>query len=451
MEELKLTFVNVGYGEAALLECPDPAFPGGTFVMVIDGGSAEAEEYRDSATGRIPLDQYLSLRGVDHIDLMAATHVHEDHLCGLLPAAEKLPPAALWQTLPPEFCRSMRTLDIPAEGLTPSRSKFLRALNDYRRLCLGQSCPRHRPLAGMELRLCRDLLVRVLGPSRAQAEKLASSCRALYEEADPSAFWQRLDQLDVAMNNYSLILLLEYRGTRILLPGDTNYMGYGGLDPASLRADLFKVGHHGQRDGISAEQIQAIAPRAVRRLLEMMGDGSTNCSAAHLKAVVELARGDDPSAVVFLPGGRLAQRVYRELLLTTQSDPLPPFLPTPLALDGETEVGGTPWRVRCRPVRCPDESGRKPGALYLARGALEGPLVLRPRQTGDAVSLPGRGGTKTLKKLFIDEKVPRRERERIPVLADGRGVAAVAGFGPEQSRTAAPGQAAYELIFWKKE
>mgnify|MGYP002266456995 CR=1 FL=1 len=237
MEELKLTFVNVGYGEAALLECPDPAFPGGTFVMVIDGGSAEAEEYRDSATGRIPLDQYLSLRGVDHIDLMVATHVHEDHLCGLLPAAEKLPPAALWQTLPPEFCRSMRTLDIPAEGLTPSRSKFLR--------------------------LCRDLLVRVLGPSRAQAEKLASSCRALYEEADPSAFWQRLDQLDAAMNNYSLILLLEYRGTRILLPGDTNYMGYGGLDPASLRADLFKVGHHGQRDGISAEQIQAIAPRAV--------------------------------------------------------------------------------------------------------------------------------------------------------------------------------------------
>jgi len=157
----------------------------------------------------------------------------------------------------------MRTLDIPAEGLTPSRSKFLRALNDYRRLCLGQSCPRHRPLAGMELRLCRDLLVRVLGPSRAQAEKLASSCRALYEEADPSAFWQRLDQLDAAMNNYSLILLLEYRGTRILLPGDTNHMGYGGLDPASLRADLFKVGHHGQRDGISAEQIQAIAPRAV--------------------------------------------------------------------------------------------------------------------------------------------------------------------------------------------
>ena len=196
----------------------------------------------------------------------------------------------------------------------------------------------------------------------------------------------------------------------------------------------------------------AIAPRAVRRLLEMMGDGgAVNCSAAHLKAVVGLARGDDPSAVVHLPGGRLAQRVYKELLLTTQSPPLPPFLPTPLALDGETEVAGTPWRVRCRPVRCPDGSDRQPGVLYLAREALAPPLVLRPRQTGDEISLPRRGGTKSLKKLFIDEKVPRRERERIPVLADGRGVAAVAGFGPDQGRTAQPGQSAYEILFWKKD
>src|SRR5699024_7915220 len=119
--------------------------------------------------------------------------------------------------------------------------------------------------------------------------------------------------------------------------------------------------------------------------------------------------------------------------------------------DGETEVAGTPWRVRCRPVRCPDGSDRQPGALYLAREALAPPLVLRPRQTGDEISLPRRGGTKNLKKLFIDEKVPRRERERIPVLADGRGVAAVAGFGPDQGRTAQPGQSAYEILFWKKD
>ena len=96
--------------------------------------------------------------------------------------------------------------------------------------------------------------------------------------------------------------------------------------------------------------------------------------------------------------------------------------------------------MRCRPAAA-RRSDRQPGALYLAREALARALVLRPRQTGDEIALPRRGGTKTVKKLFIDEKVPRRERERIPVLADGRGVLAVAGFGPDQSRLARPGRA----------
>lgn len=193
----------------------------------------------------------------------------------------------------------------------------------------------------------------------------------------------------------------------------------------------------------------AIAPRAARRMLEMMGDGNTDCSAAHLKAIVDLAAGEDPSAVAFLPHGRLVQRVYKDLLFTTQSEPLPPFSPTPLNLDGETAPEGTPWRCRCQAAICPAEG--EPGVLYLAREAVERELVLRPRQTGDEIALPRRGGTKTVKKLFIDEKVPRRDRERVPVLADGAGVLAVAGFGADQSRLAQPGQPAYALIFWKKE
>ena len=193
----------------------------------------------------------------------------------------------------------------------------------------------------------------------------------------------------------------------------------------------------------------AIAPRAARRMLEMMGDGNTDCSAAHMKAIVDLATGEDPSAVAFLPHGRLVQRVYKDLLFTTQSEPLPPFSPTPLNLDGETALEGTPWRCRCWATTCPAEG--EPGVLYLALEAVEGELVLRPRQTGDEIALPRRGGTKTVKKLFIDEKVPRRDRERVPVLADGAGVLAVAGFGADQSRLAQPGQPAYALIFWKKE
>lgn len=58
MEEKKLTvtFVNVGYGEAILLECPDPSRPGGVFTALIDGGSAEESEFADRTSGRLPVE-----------------------------------------------------------------------------------------------------------------------------------------------------------------------------------------------------------------------------------------------------------------------------------------------------------------------------------------------------------------------------------------------------------
>ena len=87
MEEKKLTvtFVNVGYGEAILLECPDPSRPGGVFTALIDGGSAEESEFADRASGRLPVEEYLTKRGIRHLDLAVSTHIHEDHLCGLRP------------------------------------------------------------------------------------------------------------------------------------------------------------------------------------------------------------------------------------------------------------------------------------------------------------------------------------------------------------------------------
>ena len=83
MEEKKLTvtFVNVGYGEAILLECPDPSRPGGVFTALIDGGSAEESEFADRTSGRLPVEEYLTKRGIRHLDLAVSTHIHEDHLC----------------------------------------------------------------------------------------------------------------------------------------------------------------------------------------------------------------------------------------------------------------------------------------------------------------------------------------------------------------------------------
>ena len=63
-----------------------------------------------------------------------------------------------------------------------------------------------------------------------------------------------------------------------------------------------------------------------------------------------------------------------------------------------------------------------------------GELMVRGRQTGDEIRLSG--GTKSLKKLFIDKKIPADKRNRIPVLADDQGILGVYGIGVHGDRKA---------------
>ncbi|MGF7049714.1 tRNA(Ile)-lysidine synthase [Paenibacillus sp. DS2015] len=48
------------------------------------------------------------------------------------------------------------------------------------------------------------------------------------------------------------------------------------------------------------------------------------------------------------------------------------------------------------------------------------PLTLRSRQDGDTMKVMGLGGSKKVKDLFIDEKIPPSMRQSIPMIVDGR-------------------------------
>ena len=59
---------------------------------------------------------------------------------------------------------------------------------------------------------------------------------------------------------------------------------------------------------------------------------------------------------------------------------------------------------------------------------LKGPLVLRLRKGGDQfIPLGSRGSTK-LKKFFIDNKVPKTVRDRVPIVTDGSRIVWVVGY-----------------------
>ena len=193
--------------------------------------------------------------------------------------------------------------------------------------------------------------------------------------------------------------------------------------------------------GRIAGQPGPIAVRMVRALLAELD--TYQFSAAHLRAVTALCRGGDPSAAVDLSHGLTARRVYGDLVLGPRQEAAV-LAARPLDPDREQTIEAGPWRITCRPAAAPAAHPEGPNHVFLARDALSGPLVIRPRQTGDAVTLPRRG-RKTLKKLFIDARVPRLERETWPVLADAGGLVYIPGFGPDAARLAAPGEKAVEI------
>lgn len=60
--------------------------------------------------------------------------------------------------------------------------------------------------------------------------------------------------------------------------------------------------------------------------------------------------------------------------------------------------------------------------------SLELPLCVRSRRPGDRFQPLGMTGSKKIQDLFVDEKIPRRQRDQIPCIVDSRGIVAVVGL-----------------------
>ena len=163
---------------------------------------------------------------------------------------------------------------------------------------------------------------------------------------------------------------------------------------------------------MDVEALRNMHPALRNRALEqfLKRSGVREPEASHIAQAESLVFSEKPSAFARFPGGIVIGRSYG--LLTVQEDEKTPEdmeLPVP----GSILWGG--YRITA------SETGEG------ERIYPQGPVTVRSRQSGDAIRLSG--GTKTLKKLFIDRKIPAAERPLVPVLSDSRGVLLVHGIG----------------------
>ena len=110
---MRITFVNVGYGDAILMESDTG------YTALLDGGGNLPQEFEGDPY-RVRCAEYLRTRQIHHIDALLISHIHEDHVCGLLPVLKDVNPQMTQAAS--RFAESMR-LQIPSAD-----SGILRAL-----------------------------------------------------------------------------------------------------------------------------------------------------------------------------------------------------------------------------------------------------------------------------------------------------------------------------------
>jgi tRNA(Ile)-lysidine synthase len=148
----------------------------------------------------------------------------------------------------------------------------------------------------------------------------------------------------------------------------------------------------------------------------------------HIRLAENLVFSDNPSAKADFPGGVTLGRQYDRLIRIAACVSVQK---TKLDTDSCVFIPDHKLMIRC------EKSTEKKLNLNCFTVYPQGQVVVRSRMPGDEIKLSG--GTKSLKALFIDKKIPAHKRQGIPVIADDIGVLGVWGIGANLTRTVGDG------------
>ncbi|MCA9532551.1 MAG: DNA internalization-related competence protein ComEC/Rec2 [Myxococcales bacterium] len=204
---LRVTFLDVGQGDSAIVDLPNGE------ALLIDAGGGIPDP------GTQVVAPMLAARRRTQLRAAMISHPHPDHFGGLASVLGTVRPREVWDTG-----------QGPAEHPDAPYSALLRGLGS-----------RGVPVRGPE-ELCGS---RELGGARME---LLWPC----PHFDPG----------YDANDNSFVMRLSFRGRSVLFVGDAEHEAEAVLagDAERVRADVLKVGHHGSRTSSTEEFLRAVRP-----------------------------------------------------------------------------------------------------------------------------------------------------------------------------------------------
>lgn len=254
---MDVTFLNVGYGESIVITEKE-------HCIVIDGGSADSATYAGNTSIRI--GAFLRWQKISHIDLMIVTHVHDDHIGGLVELANEFEIGKICVNIPP-ICGISEHLAPYHDLLCASHSDclFYAALLSYeqlltvaknRKIPVEAVCGESKPIS------VGSIVLTPIGMTQKQMEAEQEAFLAMLCEEDASQMAARYRALDAHCNATSLAFHVREGQCAALLSGD-RVNGWDAFDgQRRLHANILKLTHHGQKDGIPEAMVHAAMPEA---------------------------------------------------------------------------------------------------------------------------------------------------------------------------------------------
>lgn len=199
--QLRYYAVDVGQGDCSLF-----ILPNGQNIVIDAGPEKNAKQ----------TVRYLKSCGVKRVDLLVATHPHEDHIGGMKELLSAFPVGKIWDSGYNHGSRVQRD--------------FYRAVKDGK-IAFG------RPKRGFSENF-GDVRVDVLGPAK------------LLKNTDSDA------------NNNGLVLLVTYGDISFLITGDMEREERRTLEPLP-QATVLKAAHHGSRNGTDGNMLRELSPEII--------------------------------------------------------------------------------------------------------------------------------------------------------------------------------------------
>ncbi|OGP66385.1 MAG: tRNA lysidine(34) synthetase TilS [Deltaproteobacteria bacterium RBG_16_44_11] len=168
---------------------------------------------------------------------------------------------------------------------------------------------------------------------------------------------------------------------------------------------------------------QAIRFRLFKALLESLNPEKNGFSSIHIKSLEKLARDQESGKRISLPFSIVASREYDNLILERKNIRTPK-----IKYAYEMSVPCSVWvsekniSVRLQIVTRDYIDFKSNIKVYMDLDKIRKPLILRNRREGDWFDPLGMPGRQKIKALFIDRKIPRDERDRVMLIADGLSV-----------------------------